>query len=187
MNVNQLIALMVSMTVAGCSATFAQDNSSQARETLALQCIGKPFLEVSARARTQNTLPHVKLSLRDSLGRAQGENSSDLQIIPDSVYGTVVQIRSHPEYSTVLAIEVCNAEQGIYEIGAKEDGAESYVLDVTGTGDTENRQSLLLHHIPQPGRVLHYRFKFKIENRQVILTWLNKKGEEVFAIEPNDW
>jgi hypothetical protein len=182
-----LMILVAAMVLANCCKGISKEKPQKNQESLALQCLDQQFIGVLARTRARDTVPKVKLSLTDPAGRKQGKDVMSSETIPDSRYGTVIQLRNQPEHSKAFGIEVCNAETGVYGIEVAEQDSQAYVLDVTGIGNTENSQSLLLHHISRPGRVLHYRFRFKIEGRKVVLRWLDEEGNDVLEIEPNEW
>jgi hypothetical protein len=168
-------------------STAAQDKTSQNTESLALHCFEKPFVSASVRTRSRDVVPAVKLSLTDPLGRSQGERTRSPQI-PASSYGEVVQIPRLPDRSRALAIEVCDAEQGVYKLRVEEHGDEPYVLDVTAEApNADITPSLLLHHIAQKGRIGHYRFRLRITNGQVDIKWLDRAGQERMRIEDNEW
>jgi hypothetical protein len=165
----------------------AQDKTSQNSESLALHCFEKSFLSVSARTRSRDVIPTVKLSLTDPLGRRQGELARSPQI-PTSSYGEIVQIPRLPDRSRALAIEVCDAEQGVYQLKVEEHGDEPYVLDVTAQAPNAGIiPSLLLHHIAREGRIGHYRFTLKIAKEKVDIRWLDQAGHEQTRIEINEW
>lgn len=165
----------------------AQDKTSQNTESLALHCLEKPFVSVSVRTRSRDVVPTVKLSLTDPLGRRQGERARSPQI-PTSTYGEIVQIPSLPDRSKALAIEVCDAEQGVYKLRVEEHGDEPYVLDVTAQAPNAGTiPSLLLHHIAKEGRIGHYRFTLRITKKQVDIRWLDQAGHEQTRIEINEW
>jgi hypothetical protein len=165
----------------------AQDKASQNNESLALHCFDKTFVSVSVRTRTRNVVPTVKLSLADPLGRRQGERARSPQI-PNSSYGEIVQLPKLPDRSRALAIEVCDAEQGVYHLTVGEHGDEPYVVDVTAQSPNAGTiPSLLLHHIAQEGRIFHYRFTLKTTKEQVDIMWLDKAGHGQTRIEINEW
>jgi len=157
-------------------------------ESLAHHCFDAPFVGVYARTKNRDSAPGLQLWLIDPLNRSAGEPTSG-ERIPDSTYGEVVQIVKLPEHSKALAVEVCNAHEGTYEIKLEEKTSEPYVLDISGNGDVAVSSSLLLHHIPSR-RTLHYRFTFHIKGRKVLLFWLDEQGREVPEGQPleiNDW
>jgi hypothetical protein len=199
--------LMWSTLVAFASCAGLGQSSSRVVESLALQCDEKEFIRVSARAREPNVIPAVDLTLSDPSRRMQGKDVHGT-LVPESQYGPVVEIPGMPDRSTVLAIEICNAEQGVYDIGVKEHGSEAYVLAVTAI-DPETHDTLLLLHIAEAGRIRHYRFRFKLEKKQDdarestqrrqkacgdfpcppkgSLRWLDSSGQPKLIIEDNDW
>jgi hypothetical protein len=182
----RILILRILILTSGFSVA-AQDKASQNTESLAFHCFDKPFLGVSVRTRGRDVVPAVKLSLTDPLGRRQGERARSPQI-PNSSYGVVVQLPERPDRSRVRAIEVCDAEPGVYQLKVEEQGGEPYVLDVTALAPKSDiSPSLLLHHIPKEGRIGHYRFTLKITNGQVDIGWLDQEGHEQMRIEFNEW
>jgi hypothetical protein len=135
------IALIATVAGLMCHSAFDQTGHAPVQASLALECIGKPFLSITARTKSRDTFPSVGLLLTDPLGRTKGIAAQGTGI-PHSRYGEIVQIPSQPQRSRALAIEVCGAEQGAYEVVVTEQGGEPYVLDVTGTGNTQNSRSL---------------------------------------------
>jgi hypothetical protein len=128
----------------------------------------------------------VQLDVTDPSGRTQGKRVHHPQI-PSSRYGAVVQIPIAPERSEAIAVEVCDAELGIYEVNVHEVGSSPYQLEVRARGDADNSQTLALHHIATDGRTRSYRFVFKIEDRQVTASWLDDEGHEQLRIENYEW
>jgi len=166
--------------------TTPNANGHLQQSSLETQCENSSFLSISARTRTRETAPHVELLLRDSSGRVQGQGVR-IGEIPMSRYAEIVQLPRDPQKSRALAIEVCNAEVGLYEIEIKEKGTEPYVLDVTASGEGQNIQSMFLHHIARNGVTRRYRFVFRRDNASAILRWLDENGEERMKIENYDW
>ena len=157
---NLFLRFVAVSIVATCCSVAAQNSTAKTPESLAFQCFDKPFVSVSARTRGRDTVPVVGLSLSDPLGRRQGEGVHSRKI-PTSKYGEVVEVRSAPQRSKALAIEICDAKQGVYELRVEEHGSETYVLDVSGQApDTDKTDSLLLHHIAVKGRTRNYKFTF---------------------------
>jgi hypothetical protein len=178
--------LEILILTTGLSAA-AQDGTSRNKESLALHCSEKPFLSVSVRTRNRDVVPAIKLSLTDPLGRWQGDPARSPRI-PDSSYGEIVQIPNLPDRSRARAIEVCDAEQGVYKLGVEEVGDEPYVVDVTADApNADTVPSLLLHHIAQKGRIGHYQFRLRITDGQVNIKWLDRTGHEQMRIEINEW
>ncbi|MGO8795865.1 MAG: hypothetical protein ACLQLC_13665 [Candidatus Sulfotelmatobacter sp.] len=191
------------MVVAAVAYAAFGQRSDGVVESLAAQCDEKPFLSVAAHTRERNVIPTIDLTLSDPSHRMQGKDVRGT-VIPESRYGGVVQIPSMANRSTVLAIEVCNAERGVYEIQVKEHGDEPYGLDVTAI-DPETHETMLLHHIAQDGRVLRYKFIFKLDGKKHparetskcgelpcapdfdAVMWLDSQGYEQMRIEDNDW
>jgi len=92
-----------------------------------------------------------------------------------------------PERSKSLALEICNAKQGVYEVNVTELGSEPYLLGVRGNAKTDNGATLSLQHISEKGRIRHYRFIFRIEEKRLILNWLDKDDKELMKIEDSEW
>jgi hypothetical protein len=124
--------------------------------------------------------------LKDAHGRSAGNRSGGVEI-PDSRYGGIVEIPNMPDHSRSLAIEVCNAQQGRYELKLRETKDEAYRLTVSGRGNTKNSESLLLHHIGNAGSVRQYAFTFRIVGSKLVLRWLDPKGREQQKVEISEW
>ncbi len=181
----------VLVLIAASSPLACQDSQSQQLEPLTAHCFDLPFLSVAARTPTRDHTPAMTLLLTDPLARTAGEASPGKRI-PDASYGEINQIPNHPQiHSRALAVEVCNAKEGIYEIRVEEKSTEKYVLDVSGESPAAgNTVSLLLHHVGRKNRSLRYRFIFRVENYVLVLRWLDSKGREIpdsQSIEINDW
>jgi hypothetical protein len=164
----------------------SQISPAQATTSLAFSCLGKPFISVSGSTANHGSTPALELSLSDPLSRTAGFEAKG-DHIPDSAYGPVIEIPKLPESSRALALEICNAEQGVYEIKVTELGDKAYRLTVSGTGGKKNNEALILHHVSREGRIRHYKFVFRIESEQVILKWLDKDGAEQLKIEQSEW
>ncbi len=178
---------MVVFIVMACCSCSAQVTATRMHESLAFRCLDKPFISVSVRARDGDTVPAVRFSIADPQGREQGEGVRGAKI-PSSSYGDVVQVRTAPQRSKALAVEICKAEQGAYDIKVEERGITPYILDVSGQAPhTDNSDTLLLHHLAQRGRIRRYRFTFRISMLQVIVRWIDPDGNERIVIENNEW
>jgi len=164
----------------------SQTSPTEARTSHAFSCLDKPFVSVSGSTKDHESIPALGLSVTDPLSRTDGFVSKRGNI-PDSTYGPVIEIPNLPERSRALAFEICNAEQGVYEIKISELGDEAYRLSVSGRGSTKNDEALVLHHVSQEGRIRHYRFIFRIEGDKLILRWLDRDGGEQLKIEPSEW
>jgi hypothetical protein len=165
----------------------SQSSSTQPSTSLAFSCLGKPFLSVSASTPNQESIPAVGIVLSDPVGRTEGF-AIKRGDIPESGYGPVIEIPKLPQRSRALALEICNAEQGLYEIKVTEFGDKSYRLTVRGTGgSTKNNEALVLHHVSRSGRIRLHRFVFRIEGDQMILKWLDTDGVEQLKVEQSEW
>jgi hypothetical protein len=176
----------VATVVATCCFAIPQDNSARTRESLARHCFNEAFVSLSARTRNRDTIPNVSLLLTDPLGRMQGEGVRGAGI-PTSSYGQIVQVLSSPQRSRALAIEVCGAVEGEYEVMVKEQGTENYVVDLAARYRETSTLSLLLYHHAQYGRTRKYRFTFRVEKKEAVVRWLDSDGREVMELEPNEW
>jgi hypothetical protein len=168
------------------SSLLSQDSSREARKSFGFSCLRKPFVSVSASTPKRDRAPSVQLQLTDPSGRTKGNGTRGLKI-PSSRYGEVVQIPNAPNSSRAIAIEVCDAEQGTYEFHVREAGIQPYLLEVRGMGDTDNIETLALHHVALDGRRRSYKFIFKIDGRHVTVRWLDDAGQELQRVENNEW
>jgi len=166
-------------------AAVAQAAATLPRTSLELSCPNEAFVSVSASTPKRDAFPSVQLTLTDPLSRKNGEGGGN-KLIPRSRYGNLVEIPREPQRSRALAIEVCNAKQGIYQTNIYEHGDVPYLVTVRGVGSTD-RRSLLLHHIAREGRVRHYKFKFKINAGKVMLVWLDADNHPLLRVEDNEW
>jgi hypothetical protein len=149
-------------------------------------CLGRPFVSVAAMTPRRDGFPAVELVLTDPLGRTAGAGLHGKQI-PESSYGNIVEIPRHPQRSKARAVEVCNAEQGIYEVKVEELAIDPYLLVANGDGDVDKADSAILNHIGRKGRIRRYRFKVTIKDRQVTLSWLDAQGHQQLLIETPEW
>jgi len=165
----------------------SQSSSTQPTTSLAFSCRDKAFVSVSASTPNHESIPAIGVALTDPIGRTAGF-AIKRGDIPDSGYGPVIEIPKLPQRSRALALEICNAEQGLYEIKVTERGDKSYRLTVSGTGGgAKNNEALVLHHVSRSGRIRQYRFVFRIEREQIILKWLDAEGAEQVKIEQSEW
>lgn len=179
------IPLMLVLATVSWSAA-GQSNQARIPESMVYVCDEKPFLSVAARTKDRDVFPTVDLSISDPAHRTQGERRSGAKI-PESRYGRVVQIPKMPQHSKALAIEICNAEQGPYELTVEEHGNGAYVLAVSGSDDTRDTNELVLYHIAKEGRILHYEFTFRADPKQIVVNWLDPTGQEQSKIESSEW
>jgi hypothetical protein len=167
-----------------CTPVGARD-SRQVKESLAFSCLGRSFVSVAVMTPERDGFPAVQLMLTDPSGRTAGEGPGER--IPDSSWGEIVQLPEHPQRSRARAVEVCNAEQGIYQVKVRELGSGPYLLVASASGDADNDSSAVLHHIGRKGRIRLYRFKFTVKDRQLNLRWLDSEGREQALIETPEW
>jgi hypothetical protein len=180
----RLSLLIVSLAIFGLAED--QGTSTKPRNSLAFSCLGSPFISLYAAGPSHITFPAVGLTLTDPLWRSGGYGTRR-NTIPHSRYARVFEIPDAPERSKSLALEICNAKQGVYEFEVTELANESYLLGVRGNAKTENGAALELEHVSEKGRVRRYRFIFKIEGRRLILNWLDKNEKERIWIEDSEW
>ena len=176
---------LVTMFLIAIRISLAGD-SAQPKESLRFSCLGRSFVSVAAMAPRRDGFPAVELVLTDPLGRTTGEGSHGKQI-PESSYGDILEIPQHAERSKARAVEVCDAEQGVYEIKVEELATGPYLLVASANGATDNGDSAILNHIGRKGRIRQYRFRFAIRDRKLTLNWLDAQGHEQLLIETPEW
>lgn len=164
----------------------SQDSASSASTTsLGYSCLNQPFLSISASVPKRDEVPQVGISVSDPLGRTE-DFATKMNTIPNSAYGPVVEIRSTPARSKALALQICDPEQGTYEIKLTELGDDPYRVTVRGRAPHDD-WALILHHVSRKGRIRRYKFVFRIERDKLVLKWLYKDGSEWLKIEPSEW
>ena len=173
------------LLLAICALKATQGFAAEERRPLSYSCSDERFLSVSASTSDRSSIPSVELTLTDPSLRTQGREAHGDQI-PTARYGEIAEIPKQPQSSKALAVEVCNAEIGVYEIKMSEHGSSHYSLTVQGENGTSS-ESLLLHHISQEGRTRRYRFVLKTTNGKLSLRWLDSEGHEHMRIENSDW
>lgn len=179
-------AALVTMFLIGIWISAFAGDSAETKESMMFSCLGRPFVGVAAMTPQRDGFPAVRLMLTDPLGRTAGEGSRGRRI-PESSYGNIVEIPQHPDRSKARAVEVCNAEQGVYEIRVEELATDPYLLLASGDGAADKSDSAILNHIGRKGRIRQYRFKFTIKDRRLSLNWLDAQGREQLLIETPEW
>jgi hypothetical protein len=178
-----VVFAVISIHAHGQKAT----KSTDIKDSLIFSCLGKTALSVEAMTSRHVGFPEVQLTLTDPQGRTAGEDSRGDRI-PGSRYSRIFGTpKPHKEYSKSRAVEVCNAEQGIYQLTLHEVANESYLINAMGTGDVDVEGGITLYHVGKPGRVRHYRFSFSIKDRKLEMNWLDGEGREQLIIEPPEW
>jgi hypothetical protein len=142
--------------------------------SLRYSCLGSPFLSVSASTPNQDSPPTVKLTLIDPSGRAQPPAAGH-GLILKSRYAEVVELPRHPERSEVLAIEICDPQQGTYRLKVEESGNQPYRIRVNGDASSVSESQVLKHNC-ESGRIRNYYFAFWIEKKEAHIQWLNEAG-----------
>lgn len=129
----------------------------------------------------------MDLGLVDPGGRTAGMERND-HSIPDSQYGRVIEIPSHPDMSKALAIKICDAHPGSYLVSVLESGERDYRLSVSaddGSGSNKGNVAEPVHLHAKGDRVCHYRFKLEMQNGDVAVRWLDRNGHPLrFAERP---
>jgi len=179
------------LMMAVSSPLKSQNPQSKSLEPLLGYCFDLPSRSVTVHTPTRDSSPAIMLLLTDPLGRTAGESSSGRRI-PDSSYGAINQIPNRPNvHSRALAVEVCNAKEGIYEIRVDEKSSERYALEISAESPAAgNGVSLLLHHIARKDRTRTYHFVFRVENHILVLRWIDSHGHEIpdsQLMEKGDW
>lgn len=160
-------------------------DSTIPRESLVFSCLDKPFVSVAAMGPKHDGFPAVELVLTDPKGRNAGLGHNR---IPHSSYGNIVEMKRYPERSKARAVEVCNAEQGIYALEVHELSNERYLLEAKGEdGDAANSAVAILKHVGEKGRVRRYYFKFTIIGPRLDVSWLDGEGREQLVLEVPEW
>jgi hypothetical protein len=168
-------------------AASAQVADAQPHKSLRFSCIDKAFLSVSVSAPRHDHFPNLDLGLVDPAGRTAGMGHDD-RSIPNSQYGMVIEIPSHPDMSKAVAIEICDAGPGAYLVSVLESGEKDYRLSVSaddGSGSNKGNDSEEVNIRAEGDRVCHYRFKLQLQNGHVAIRWLDKAGHPLsFAERP---
>jgi hypothetical protein len=148
------------------------------KESLIFSCLDSPFLSVSASTPDHRDFPRVELQLTDTLGRSTGYGQHS-HPIPDSSYRRVVELPDLPERSKALAVEVCNATVGNYDLTVSEESTGPYRLSVRGVAPGLDGETRILHPVPQEGRICRYRFTFSLTERGANIHWLDEAGNVI--------
>ncbi len=139
--------------------------------SLKYSCHNKPFLSVSAYAAGHASFPDVDLRLVDPSGRSSGKGSEGKRI-PNSHYGKVIEMPSHPASSKAVAVEVCDAIEGDYIVVVSEHSKGEYGFAVSAdNGGTGNEAMGTTFHGLRD-RTCKYEFRFLMKGRPVTLRWL---------------
>jgi len=137
-------------------------------------CVNKPYVGITVRTPGHDSFPAIDLRLTDDQRRTAGYNANKARI-PNSTYHRVIEIPESPHLSKVVAVEVCSAKQGSYELLVSEHSHAQYILTLTGAA-ASGSPSLMLHSTAQEGRVCLYRFTFAIKENDVVLEWVDDSG-----------
>jgi hypothetical protein len=180
------LGLQEVLLTAICALIATQGLAAEHHEPLSYSCPDERFVGVSASTSERSSVPSLELTVKDPSLRTQGQEAQGNQI-PTSRYGEIAEIPKEPQHSKALAVEVCNAEIGVYEINISEHGSSHYSLTVQGQNGTGGSESLILHHISHDGRTRRYRFILKTTNGKLSLRWLDSEGHESIKIENSDW
>jgi hypothetical protein len=175
----RLFLILTFLLFAGGSADASDPAAKE--ESLAPSCVGRSFVSVAAMIPRRDGFPSVQLALTDPLGRTAGRSSAGEQI-PDARYGNIVQIPPQPERSKARAVEVCGAEEGIYNFVVQEERDGPYLIVVTGRS-AKNEDSEILNHVGRKDRIRSYRFRFTVVDGRVRVRWLDTEGHEQTMIE----
>lgn len=131
------------------------------------------------------------MTLVDPSGRSQGKQqigASATQVIPNSHYSAIQQIPGFSRPTLARAVQICDADQGVYSLTVQERGTEPYHLSITASAKGAIDQvTLALKHVSRKGRVRKYRFIFTVERDHVILSWLDQDGKLQMRIENGEW
>lgn len=165
---------------------LSSETAPEARPSLLFSCLDKPFLSISASRPSHDALPPVSISVSDPSGRTVGPEPRQDKL-STATYGPVIQIPKMPQRSIAIAVEVCGATQGLYDITITETGKARYRLTADASIPDAQTEALILRHIGRPGRMWHYKVSFRREGDKVILRWLDKNGTEQSIVEVPEW
>lgn len=180
-------ALFLLIPVLLSLAASAQVADTQPHKSLRFSCIDKALLSISVSTPRHDHFPNLDLGLVDPAGRTAGMGH-DNHSIPNSQYGRVIEIPSHPDMSKAVAIEVCDARPGAYLVSVLEGGERDYRLSVSaddGSGSNKGNDAEPVNIRAEEDRVCRYRFKLEMFHGDVAIRWLDKDGHLLsFAERP---
>lgn len=182
----QIRATLLTCALLGITAA----ESLKPRDSLELSCVDRNYIGVLAETRDRKTIPSVQMTLVDPLGRSQGKQqigASATQVIPNSQYSAIQQIPGFSRPTLARAVQICDADQGVYSLTVQERGTEPYHLSVTASAKAIDQVTLPLKHMSRKGRVRKYRFIFTVERDHVTLSWLDQDGKPQMRIENSEW
>lgn len=175
-------------TVLILSSALVQGSQSKPQKSLGFSCLRRSFISVAASTPKRDRIPSVQLELTDPAGRSTGADTNG-QGIPSSRYAEVVELPQAPNRSKAIAVEVCEAEQGVYQVQVHEVGLGQYLLSIRAlwTGAADNMETLVQRNLGNKGRTRGYKFIYRIEDRQIVVRWLDEQGRELDRLEHNEW
>ncbi len=161
-----IVALLCLQSIFGQGQN--RSSNDKMAESMKWSCKTPPFLSVSVSTMRRDAIPQTQLRLTDPSSREQGANVSTVRI-PKSHYEQVVEYPPDPDHSRAHAVEVCDAEQGVYRVLVYEHGDGQYRLAVTvGHGN-----SLIIYRDAKEAQIRHFRFSLKVEKGNGEVSWLD--------------
>jgi len=164
---------------------LAQDSAGSAKHTkdlLLYSCFHKPYVGVTAKTPQSDNFAAIELRLTDPTGRTAGYGPHK-KLMPHSRYGNVIELPKLPNRSKAVAVEVCGAEQGTYELEVREHDSQAYILTAQAFGGSKRDEFQRLNSVAQVGRVCRYRFYFAIIDKSAEIYWLDESGK---ALTPGE-
>jgi hypothetical protein len=177
--------------VASGTGELALAGQGEGQQLLYFSCFDKPYVGVIARNPQRDAFPDIELRLMDPEGRTAGYGSHK-STIPNSHYARVIEIPSVPSLSKAVAVEVCGASQGQYELTVREGADFSYILAARSGGGNITDETQGLNRVAQTGRTCQYKFTFTLQDGHARLKWIDQDGspygpgDEVPCIVPRD-
>ena len=177
MNGKQLGSVTVAVLAASLLLQQSAQPSDRSMQSLRHSCPDKSYVRISARMPEHDSFPNVELRLTDGHKRSAGYGPVTAPI-PHSSYRRIIEIADAPQRSKAVAVEICDASPGSYELLVHEHGREFYVLTLSGSAASG---SLLqpLNRFAQGDRTCLYRFTFEIAANSVHIDWTDELGKPI--------
>ena len=168
------LACATSLSSAQASSQSASRLDVKLPQTsLMYSCLEAPFLSISVSTPRHNTFVDVALRVVDPQHRTAGYGAND-HPIPKSSYGRVIEMPRHADVSKAVAVEICDAMEGKYELTVWEHSKAEYRVHVRGM-DANHHFTDILYPIPEEGRVCRYMFQYRLDTDETI-RWLDGQG-----------
>src|SRR5207248_2181794 len=154
---NNLIAIVVTVGLAGAMPPSLLEAPVRVS---GLNSCSSAFLSISAFHPRRDAFPSVDLRVTGPGGSTAGYGTHEKRI-PNSTYGKVIELPKHPDRSKVVAVEICNAPRGEYELSVADHDTDGYFIGIRAStpDDLEEINTHICGGTRQ--RACRYRFIFR--------------------------